>query len=381
MKSRMSQEPAKHNLRVVIPIVAGVGNALMAVPMVRRLKRGRPDARITVIARIDAMAEPFRRMSEVDEVLVTGTGLAGLWRKFRRTRECRADVYLVPFPSNRWQYNLLALLSGARRRIMHSFPVGYWRSMGWAPSDRVEAVRGIHDVQQNLRLLTALGIDPEPAEAPRFDVNPQDRARADELLRSIGIGPDSPFLAIHAGSARTLLGRAKRWPVTKYAELIALLRTQLPLPIVLLEGPDEAGVAAEILEACRARGESSGTVPMALHLHGPLGDAAAVLERAELYIGSDSGLAHLAAAVGTRAVTIFAPADPDRVCPFGCRELVVRPQKSCSPCFQYPWDSPYPKLRCREPMCVNEVSVEQVLSAVQRAIEGAPTVLAQKEHA
>src|SRR5438105_14215810 len=88
--------------------------------------------------------------------------------------------------------------------------------------------------------------------------------------------------------------------------------------VVLVEGPDEEGVASEIL-----RGAS--VSPKVVKLTGPLADAAVLLERAALYVGSDSGLAHLAAAVGTPAVTIFAPADPDRVFPFGYRHLVVQP--------------------------------------------------------
>ena len=80
----------------------------MAVPMVRQLKRGLPGARITVIARIEAMADPFRRMPEVDEVLVSGSGRRGVLKKIWWTRRARPDAYVVPFPSNRWQYNLLA---------------------------------------------------------------------------------------------------------------------------------------------------------------------------------------------------------------------------------------------------------------------------------
>src|SRR4051812_45515630 len=117
----MSQEPYSENFRIVIPVVAGIGNALMAVPMVRALKRAKPGARVTVIARIAAMGEPFRRMPEVDEVLVTDGGMKGTLRLQRWSRRARADVLLVPFPSNRWQYNLLARLSGARRRVMHRF--------------------------------------------------------------------------------------------------------------------------------------------------------------------------------------------------------------------------------------------------------------------
>ena len=62
--------------RIVIPVVAGIGNALLAVPMVRRIKQARPAARITILARIGPMAEVFQRLPDVDEVIVTGKACA-----------------------------------------------------------------------------------------------------------------------------------------------------------------------------------------------------------------------------------------------------------------------------------------------------------------
>src|SRR5205823_7376395 len=100
-----------------------------------------------------------------------------------------------------------------------------------------------------------------------------------------------------------------------YAQLAdALAREFGTERVVLVEGPDEAGVALEIVNSRDAAGSRVRAVRI-VRLTGPLADAAVLLERAALYVGSDSGLAHLAAAVGTPAVTIFAPADPDRVCP------------------------------------------------------------------
>jgi ADP-heptose:LPS heptosyltransferase len=343
-------------LRIVIPIVAGIGNALMAVPMVRRIKRARPDSHITILARIGPMAEIFRRLSEADEVIVTGKGIKGLWRMIRSARQRRPDVYLVPFPSNRWQYAMLAAASGARQRVLHAYPVGYWRAMHFLPATRVEAVRGIHDVEQNLRLLRAVGIEPGAGETPAFALTDADRARADALLREAGLAADAKPIVLHAGSAQTVLAQAKRWPPERYAELARHLRAEFGDRIVLVEGPDEAGVAAEILR------HASVAPPRVIRLAGPLGDAAALMERAELYVGSDSGLAHLAAAVGTPAVTIFAPADPDRVCPYGHRDRVVQAPTSCAPCFQYPWNSTHPKMRCHEPLCITQVTVEMVLA-------------------
>jgi ADP-heptose:LPS heptosyltransferase len=68
-----------------------------------------------------------------------------------------------------------------------------------------------------------------------------------------------------------------------------------------------------------------------------------LLERATLYVGSDSGLAHLAAAVGTPPVTLFGPADPDRVSPFGYRDLVVQAPKKLQPVLPLPLDHALPQ--------------------------------------
>jgi len=352
-------------LRFVLPIVAGIGNALMTVPLVRQVKRSFPDSNVTILARIGAMAEPFRRLREVDTVVVTGTGFKGLIKLIRESHERRPDVYLVPFPSNRWEYSLLSLASGAKRKLLHRYPVGRFKALGFI-GERIDAVKGLHDVEQNLRLLSLLGVPIAPPEAPIFPLTGGDRARANQLLTSIGLGPQTPFIAIHAGSAGTILAQAKRWGADNYAMLIARLLEVFAGEIIVLEGPDEEGVADEILSAGSIR-RPGGRVH-ALTLTGPLGEAGALLERANLYVGTDSGLAHLAAAVGKRAVTIFAPADPSRVCPYGQRALVVTPAKDCSPCYLYPWEATKPALRCREPFCIREVSVEQVQDAVMRAL-------------
>jgi len=351
---------------IVIPIVAGIGNALMALPMVRRVKEAWPDCRIVVLAKIPAMGEVFARCAAVDEVRPLGRGLFGTLAMFRQLRAESFDLCLIPFPSNRWQYNFFAWACGAKTRLLHDYPVGYLRALGFVPAMRVPAVRGIHDVAQNLRLLEPLGITPGPTLPPRFDLTDADRAAASAMLGEIGFADGAAPIVVHAGSARTILAAAKRWPPESYAQLIAAIEAEFGPRVLLVEGPDEAGVAADILPHVR------GTPPRILRLTGPLATSAAVLERSQLYVGTDSGMAHLAAAVGTPAVTLFAPADPDRVCPFGYRDLVVQPpvkqREPCSPCLEYPWASPYPKMHCREPYCVRSIGVDAVMAAVRRGV-------------
>ncbi|HVT88978.1 MAG TPA: glycosyltransferase family 9 protein [Tepidisphaeraceae bacterium] len=354
---------SRHAQRVIIPILAGLGNSLMAMPMVRQIKRAWPDSHITILARSGAMGEPFKRLSEVDEVLITGVGIKALFRSIKWARPRKPDVYLIPFPSNRWHYSLLALTSGAKQKVLHSYPVGKITALGFI-GQRMPAERGIHDVVQNLRLLKLLRIEPDERELPRFPVNDSDRAAASRYLESAGLPSGRSYIAVHAGSGSyTVIARAKRWPPRSYAQLIEQMKREFNMPVLLLEGPDEAGVAEGIFSHISNRDSLH-----VLKLAGPLGETAAVLERAALYVGSDSGLAHLAAAVGKRAVTIFAPADPERVCPAGSRDLVVQTPNSCSPCFTYPFQTPYTSSKCREPYCIEAVTVERVFESARRGL-------------
>lgn len=361
MKQAPSPDPSQIANRksqiVAIPIVAGIGNAIMAEPMVRQLRDS--GARVVVFAQTGAMGEIFRRIDGV-EVVVTGSGVKKRLTATLRVRRLRADAYLVPFPSNRWQYNLLAAASGAKRVVMHGYPAGNQAALSGLHADRVPAERGLHDVVQNLRLLEPLGITPDYSMAPRFTLNDEERWQTENLPRLYDM-KHAPFAVIHAGSAKTILAAAKRWPPEKYAQLAEEIARNFGLNVLIVEGPDEAGVARQIGDLTH--------LPMLIsHLtfDGPIGDTAAFLSAAAFYVGTDSGLAHLAAAVGRRAVTLFAPADPDRVCPFGNRDLVVQPPGLKTPPFLYPWSATKPKLPAGSERLIQTITVEQVMQKVKQ---------------
>ncbi len=339
---------------IVIPLVAGIGNALMTEPMIRQLRNHLPNAQIIALAISKPIAEVARRIEGV-EVRVTGSGIKNLLKSAKAVRSQKPDVYLVPFPSNRWQYNLLAAASGAKRVVMHGYP-----KPAFSPKrfDRVPAVRGIHDVEQNLRLLSALSIEPDFQDRPRFAITDAEQQMAAQWVADLGLS-DSSFVLMHAGSAKTVLAEAKRWPGENYAKLASEITQKTGYRVVLVEGPDELGLARSIASLSPAS-----TAPTPFPLTGTLGQSAAFIAQSAFYVGTDSGLAHLAAAVGRRAITLFAPADPDRVCPYGNRDLVVQPEGLGEPAFLYPWESTKPKLRPGRIDDIKRITVEQVMKVV-----------------
>ena len=355
-----------------------MGNGLMAQPTVRQLAAAHPQAELRVFARNGSIAGVFDRLPEVASVEVFGNEARQFGRLLQAIRRFRADLCVIPYPSNRWQYSLLARACGARRTIVHRYRVGRRRSPGRSV-ETVEAVLGRHDVLSNLDLLRPLGTEPDETMRPAFPLDAEEVARArlrvedpqlsglDKSLvaQEVAAGPRPAvgavgICAIHAGSGNTIFALSKRWPPEQWAALLPRLRDELNVAPILLEGPEDAGVG----ELIRSHVE----VPV-LQLAGPLAEAAAVLAACDLYVGSDSGLAHLAAAVGTPPVTLFGPARPDEVCPFGYRDLVVQTPAACAPCFLYPQESTSPRVACRPPYCIGQIAPDRVLDAARLALE------------
>lgn len=342
---------------IAVPVLAGMGNGLMAQPLVRRLIEAHPRAAVHVLARNQSIAGVYEMVEGLAGIQIFGNEPRQFAALLRAVRLLRPDWLVVPYPSNRWQYSLLAAASGAARTVLHRYPVGRFRALHDLGTDRVLAEPGIHDVEQNLRLLEPLGIDSSRSHAPEFSVADDALDAARQRIEEV-VGTSAAPVAIHAGSGATIFARSKRWPAEAFGRLIAALRERGLSP-VLLEGPEDAGVADSIRPYAH--------IPV-LGLSGPLGDAAAILKACQLYVGSDSGLAHLAAAVGTPPVTLFGPARPDEVCPYGYRHLVVQTPAACAPCFAYPLYATTPAVRCRPPYCIEQIPLEPVLAAVDRAL-------------
>lgn len=348
-------------MKVLVTALSGLGNAIMAAPMVDSLARLGPE-RLDILAASKVNEEIFSDRPGISSTLRLERTPLRLLSQFLSIRRVGYDFIIIPFPANRIEYNVLAFMSGARRRVVHKYDVGRYLTLSFLSNSRVPAKEGLHDVDQNMLLLAALGIDAPAPFAPQVLVSERHRREAEALLSTIGVKPGERFIAVHPGTAKTGFAEAKSWDGLKYLELCRTLRNSHPIPVIMIDGPAEWNSAREIREA-----SPDFDIPL-LSLGGHIGIAAAVLERSLLYVGSDSGLSHLAAAVGTKAVTIFGPADPRRVAPFGNQALVAQPSCERFPCFHYPWKSTRPSIDCKPPFCVNTISVETVTRLVSTAL-------------
>lgn len=199
-----------------------------------------------------------------------------------------------------------------------------------------------HYLQQPLR---ELGVS-ESYDMPRIVLTGEDQRAAVQWWQEHGLG-EQLAVAIHAGSGST----AKNWPAERFAAAARRLCDEWGVQVLLVSGPADEAVVAEVQQSLSGWG-------YVLLQQLPLPLLAAVLARCLAYVGNDSGVSHLAAAVGTHVVTIFGPTDAAVWAPRGASVRVVRAEVPCAPC------TAEQRRSCLRRMCLEGVSVEEVLEAL-----------------
>ncbi|HKX83099.1 MAG TPA: glycosyltransferase family 9 protein, partial [Pyrinomonadaceae bacterium] len=158
---------------------------------------------------------------------------------------------------------------------------------------------------------------------PSLEVSQERRFSAHDKLVRAGVDRTRMTVALAPGSTNS---RAKRWQAESFAELNDRLQKELNVNVILLGAPDEKDVSNAVSSAAAIK-------PIDLTGETTLAGAVAILSEIDLLISNDMGLAHIAPAVGTRAITIFGPTDPATTRPFGDHAEIISANVECAPCM------------------------------------------------
>jgi len=171
-----------------------------------------------------------------------------------------------------------------------------------------------HAAQQLAQPLETLALYLEE-KAPVLFPSGADRDFAEAFLgRAFPAGSAGPLLAIHPGSG----GERKNWPAARWAALGDIVFQMAPAArLLLIGGEADREPLAHLQEAWRGR-------PIHTALDLPLPELAAILQRATVYLGHDSGISHIAAAAGAPGLLLFGPTDPDIWAPPAASVRILR---------------------------------------------------------
>ncbi len=309
--------------RILIRSSNWLGDSVISMPAVRAIKRGRPDAQVTVLAP-EKIAAVWRLLPEVDEVISLGE--KSLWSAVASLRRAAPFDVGIVFP-NSLRVALELWLARVPRRVGYA---GHRRR--WLLNQVVRPVQRHgpppHQVEHYLDLARSLGVEAEAGEIalvpPPGLVAENDR---------IGLCPGAEY------------GPAKRWLPERFAAVANAVGGQW----VLFGTARDAEVGAQVEQAL-------GNGCLNLIGQTTLEQLIEELRKCRLLLSNDTGTMHLATLLGVPVVAVFGSTEPSLTGPLGSRNRLVRHQVECSPCFlrECPLDF----------RCMKAVGAEEVATAV-----------------
>ena len=348
-----------HQARILVIRLRSIGDIVLLTPALQLLKEWRPDLRVSVV--VEAGFRPLLEGNpDVEELLDPGEGKG--WRKaasrFRAVREIRRRefslcVNLHGGPTSAF----LTRSSGAQWKagFHHYRALGVYNLI--IPDARtILGQPTLHTAEHQASAFFWLGLSRQAVPPARLLVGPHCQTWWKAERGRLGISGEQEYAVIHPAA----LYATKRWAPEKFAQVGAALEHDAAIAPVYSCGPNESTVLDAVERAAGApirRLEGAG-----------LGEFAAALSGARLFVGNDSGPAHMAAALGRPTVVIFGSSSSLIWGPWpppgpGRPSQVVQNPYECNPC---PGDHCY---RFEHPECILSVTVPQVRAAIESVLD------------
>ena len=309
-----------------------LGDACMAFPMVRAIKRGRPDMKITVLGP-DKLEELWLSMPEVSRYIAK-PAKEGLFAVAKRIKATGVAFDAAVFCTNSTRSTLEVWLAGIPRRVgvRGSFRAKLLNQIISEPKVKIDKE---HHAHRYLRIAKGIGAD---IEQPG--------------LWDAGTAPVSTDGTIRVGvCAGAEYGPAKRWPLERFAAVVNQISAQhAQFRWQLFGAPGEKEMGEKLSAMLQAPHEN-------LVGRTRLSELIAQLRGCQLLLTNDTGTMHLAAALGIPTVSIFGSTCPIATGPLGEHHTVIQHKVPCSPCFER--ECPFGHYDC-----MTKVTPEEVAQAV-----------------
>ncbi|MDE2023126.1 MAG: lipopolysaccharide heptosyltransferase II [Gammaproteobacteria bacterium] len=317
---------------------AWIGDMVMAQSLFITLKQHFPDCEIDVLA--PAWSKPLlARMPEVHTAhsMPLGHGEFGFGARRRLGHLLRGHYDQAIVMPRSWKSALVPFFAGIPRRTGYR---GEWRY--GLLNDMRKLDKSV--LTQTAQRYVELGLErddplPPPIPNPALRVDTQNQKA---LLDKLGLNRDRPVIALMPGAE---YGPAKRWPVDRFGDLAKRL-IAAGKQVWVFGSSKEQPLGEEIL---RIAGQH------VVNLCGEtrLEDVIDLMSLAETAVTNDSGLMHIAAAVGIKVVALYGSSTPDYTPPLTDKAEIVYLRLDCSPCFRR--ECPFGHTHCLNHMSVDDV--------------------------
>jgi heptosyltransferase-2 len=339
--------------RVLIRTPNHLGDCIMALPMINETREAYPGAEITVLTP-EPLAELFTRNPGIDRVLTIPTqhvhGVIAIFKVKEIIAPGEFDLgYILP-PSFGAASSFK--LGGVKERI--GYIADGRRLLLTKPLPLPEPLNSEHRSKVYFDLLrrgSGAAID---YVKPKMFLDEIDTSAGQELLKGFGVAESDRYAVI----AFRAVGESRRWGAENYTALARHLVERYQLKVVLVGSEADRKIGDQMVSDAGGAGGSL------VNLAGKtsLRELAAVCSRAALFVGNDSGPAHLAAAVGVPLVILSGADDPKETSPISNnKRLIYRDQLECISCVK----NKCPLKGDAFMRCMKEITLEMVVAEVE----------------
>lgn len=338
---------------LVVAYNHGLGNMILLTPMLSTLKRNLPDVKLTVLVGSDLNMQLVEDLPYVDRVLVFDKNVQqSLWNGIRffvsRIGSLEFDLVISTFLESSFTNSLLTFLSGSRYRVGYTpWPAGFLNTFSCSYEEQT------HEAQRSLDILRFLGLDTKGARLDLSGLEKREGLFATEFYRYHGVRPDDIVIGFHPGSGPVLV--KKRWPLDRFIEVALELQKRPKVRTIFFVGPDDE----KLFDRLKRQKYN-----FLLVNRQPIKRTASIMGRCNIFVSSDTGLMHMAAALDIPTVAIFGPTIPTKSRPWNDTHILVRKNLECSPCYVYG-----KQVSCEGVNCLKQISSEEVLQAIDSLLE------------
>ncbi|MBI1806749.1 MAG: lipopolysaccharide heptosyltransferase II [Ignavibacteria bacterium] len=305
---------------ILVIQTAFIGDVILTLPLIQTLKEHYPSSRIDVVV-VPRAAEILMNHPALHDVIIfdkrhADAGVGGFLRQMKRLRQKKYDLTLVPHRS--FRSAALAFSSKIPLRVGFTTSAGRYLFTHVVQYDKLS-----HEVDRNLKLLTALKISPPQGVYPDLYPSQADCQLVDRFFLENEVKDTSKLVAVAPGT----MWNTKRWLEDRFEELIRRL-LQDGVHIVLVGGGEDAPFCERLVERMNSPSVHSAAGKLSLL------QSAELIRRCRLLVSNDSAPMHLAVAVRTPVIAIFGATVPEfGFSPYGKNDEVIEIKGlSCRPC-------------------------------------------------
>lgn len=331
---------------------AGIGNFLQYLPAIRFLKKQRPEIGIHCVTLNPCLEEIAKSCDFVDAV----NNLAKITPKvFFNNVNC--DTALITLHDSYLYPVMLTFLMRAKQRIGFE-SIAHWQNKyRFLLTNRVAVNEIMKETSLYSQLLKPLGLIMEEENRPFFPSFEEIKPLVDKWWeKNID---DAITIGLHAATSP---GQTwKNWGVDKFRSLSLKLLEAMPAAKLIFFGSannmPQLNKITSVLQKTR----------FVNVINRPLPEVGAIINKCSLLVCNDSGIMHIADALGTKIIAIFGPTDHRLVAPLPPAEIVRYPLE-CSPCYTFPGDQKKP-VNCSHRICLENISVDMIFNKIIKTLK------------